>query len=342
VTDVPTWWRRLLDRVLGVFRREPVPGRFEPGSKFSAHGWVATAPSVWPGRDYLVYVPAGRKRWRKAPLLVLIHGCKQTPEDIARGTRIAELADRDGCVVLLPSQKQAANPWGCWNWFDARTARGDGEAAIIAAQIRAVRRRHRIDRRRVYVAGMSAGGAMAAILGVRFPRLVCAVAVHSGIACGAARSGMTAMSVLKRGPEQDVEAIAEAARTAALPHEVDVPLLAIHGDRDDVVSPAHATALVHQYLRLNGDDPARAADAQSHVVHADGRVEITREWRRDGRIVVRSVEVQGLGHAWSGGDASLGFNDAEPPDATALLGTFFADALSSRSKGARRRWRFWE
>ena len=335
-------WSRVKALVNRLIRREPAPGRFESGSKFSMHGIVGTAPLVWPSRDYLVYVPKGRSLWRRAPLLVLCHGCKQTPEEIAQGTRITELADRLGFVVLLPRQKDSANPWRCWNWFDPRTSRGDGEAAIVAAQIRSVRRRYRIDRKRVYVAGMSSGGALAAILGVRFPRLVTAVAVHSGIACGAAQSGMTAISVLKRGPEQDVEAIAVAVREAAMPHEIRVPLLAIHGDRDEVVPPAHAAALVRQYLALNGDDPARAPDAQARIPHPDGRVEIVHDWRRDGRLVVRHVEVQGLGHAWSGGDASLDFNDAGPPDATALLGTFFADALSSRPEGAKRRWRFWE
>ena len=336
------WWHRIKERVGGWFRREPAPGRLEEGSKLSAHGWVGSAPAVWPRRDYVVYVPKGAPRFRRSPLVVLLHGCKQTADDIARGTRIAEFADREGTVVLMPMQKDSANTWRCWNWFDPRTSRGDGEAAIVAAQIRSVRRRYRIDRKRVYVAGMSSGGALAAILGVRFPRLVTAVAVHSGIACGAAQSGMTAISVLKRGPEQDVEAIAVAVREAAMPHEIRVPLLAIHGDRDEVVPPAHAAALVRQYLALNGDDPARAPDAQARIPHPDGRVEIVHDWRRDGRLVVRHVEVQGLGHAWSGGDASLDFNDAGPPDATALLGTFFADALSSRPEGAKRRWRFWE
>jgi poly(hydroxyalkanoate) depolymerase family esterase len=339
---VHAWWQRLKDRVLGWFGREPTPGRFEEGSRFSAHGWVSSAPVVWPSRDYVVYVPKNASRFRRSPLVVLIHGCKQTADDIARGTRIADFADRQGTVVLLPTQKDSANPWRCWNWFDTRTSRGEGEAAIVAAQIRAVRRRYRIDRKRVYVAGMSSGGALAAVLGVRFPRLVAAVAVHSGIACGAARSAMSAISVLKRGPEQDVVAIAAAVRNAMLPSEVRVPLLAIQGDRDEVVRPAHAPALVSQYLALNGDDPARAADTEARVSHPDGRVEIVRDWRRDGRLVVRFVEVQGLGHAWSGGDDNLDFNDAGPPDATALLGSFLADALSSRPEGAKRRWLFWE
>ena len=339
---MPMWWQRLKDRVLGWFRREPTPGRFDDGGKFSTHGWVSSAPAVWPSREYRVYVPRNAPRFTRLPLIVLIHGCRQTADDIARGTRIAELADRDGAVVLLPNQKDAANVWRCWNWFDPRTWHGAGEAAIVAAQIRAVRRRYRIDRKRVLVAGMSSGGALAAIMGVRFPRLVSAVAVHSGIACGAARSAMTAIQVLKHGPEQHVETIAAQAREAAMPAGIRMPLLAIQGDRDEVVPAVHAAALVRQYLVLNGEDAARAEDAKTSTSHADGRIEIVREWLRDGRLVVRYVEVQGLAHAWSGGDASLDFNDAAAPDATALLGTFLTDALSSHSRGAKRRWLFWE
>jgi poly(hydroxyalkanoate) depolymerase family esterase len=312
------WWQRLKDRVAGWFRRPPRPGRFESGSAFSIHGYVPSAPLVWPSRDYVVYEPANRPRWKRAPLVVLLHGCKQSPEVIARGTRIAALADREGCVVLLPSQKDSANPWRCWNWFDSRTVQGNGEAAIVAAQIHAVQRRHRIDRKRVYVAGMSAGGALAAVLGIRHPGLICAVAVHSGLACGAARSGLSARSVMKNGPEVDVVAIASGAAPASM------PLLVIHGGKDDVVAPFNAAALVHQFLARNGDDPARPPDAERRVDHGNGRAEVVREWRRDGRLVVRYVEVEGLGHAWCGGEAGLAFNDPGPPDATALMGAFFA------------------
>jgi poly(hydroxyalkanoate) depolymerase family esterase len=252
------WWQGLKDRVVGWFRREPTPGRFEEGSKFSAHGWVGSAPGVWPARHYRVYVPKGAPRWKRMPLVVLIHGCRQTADDIARGTRITELADREGTVVLLPDQKDTANPWRCWNWFDPRTSRGGGEAAIVAAQIpggaAALPHRPQAGVRRGHVVGSGAGRDP----GVRFPASRAAVAVHSGIACGAARSAMTAITVLKRGPEQDVEAIASEARDASLPHEIRVPLLAIHGDRDDVVPPMHAKALVRQYLALNGDEPSRA------------------------------------------------------------------------------------
>jgi poly(hydroxyalkanoate) depolymerase family esterase len=330
-------WDRAKALVGRLFRGEPAPGRFESGSKWSLRGFLAVAPFVFPSRDYLVYVPKGRTRWSRAPLVVLCHGCRQTPEEFAQGTRIAELADRQGFVVLLPRQKDSANPWRCWNWFDLRTMQGKGEAAIIAAQIRSVRRRYRCDRKRVLVAGMSAGGAMAAVMGVRYPGLVRAVAVHSGLACSAAKSPLTALGVMQRGPEQNVGEIADDARAEAPAGAVPVPRLAIHGDGDAIVAPRNAVALVRQYLRLN-NHPAGAAGATSadwpapdheqRTTLAGGRVETVREWRIDGRLVARHVEVTGLGHAWSGGDAALTYNDAAPPDATALVGAFFTDVLS--------------
>ncbi len=331
-------WARTKDFFGRLFPSEPEPGRFESGSKWSLRGFLSVAPFVLPSRDYLVYIPKGRSAWRRAPLIVLCHGCKQTPEEFAQGTRITDLADAKGFVVLLPRQKDGANPWRCWNWFDKRTMRGDGEAAIVAAQIRAVRRHYRCDRKRVLVAGMSAGGAFAAVMGLRYPKLVKAVAVHSGLACGAARSPMTAIAVMQGGPEQDVATIGDAARADAPARALPIPLLAIHGESDAVVSPRNALALVRQYLRLNGHPASRdgtaaaaglpEADSETRSVLPNGRTEVVREWRVEGRPVARLVEITGLGHAWSGGDPALAYNDAAEPDATALVGAFFADALS--------------
>jgi poly(hydroxyalkanoate) depolymerase family esterase len=333
-----TLWARTRSFFRRLFEREPEAGRFESGSKWSLRGFLAVAPFVAPSREYLVYVPRGRSLWRRAPLIVLCHGCKQTPEEFAQGTRITELADKQGFVVLLPRQKESANAWRCWNWFDTRTMRGSGEAAIVAAQIRTVRRMYRCHRKHVLIAGMSAGGAFAAVMGVRYPALVRAVAVHSGIACGAAKSPVTALAVMQAGPEQDVAKIADDARTAAPGQMLRVPLLAVHGEADAVVAPRNTLALVRQYLHLNGfaattDGEAKSsdlptADTETRTTLASGRIETVREWRSDGRLVVRLVEVTGLGHAWSGGDPALAFNDAEAPDATSLLGEFFADALS--------------
>ncbi len=323
-----SWWQRVKALLTNALGRVTAPGRFETGSKFALTGFVGTAPFVWPRRDYLVYVPRGRSLWKRAPLLVLCHGCKQTPEDIARGTHVAEAADRLGCVVLLPRQKESANAWRCWNWFESRTMDGNGEAAIVAAQIRSVCRRYRIDRRRVLVAGMSAGGALAAIVGMRFPGLVTGVAVHSGLACGSAQSAMSAIAVMQRGPEQDVERIGLDARAKAPRGALPIPLLAIQGSADPVVSPRNAPALVQQFLRLNGYTDAAGPPSVTATTTLGRLPYSVTDWRSDGRLVARLVEVAGLGHAWSGGDNALPYNDAVGPDAMALVGAFFADALS--------------
>ena len=332
-------WSRIKAFFRRLFRREVAPGRFEPGARFAWQGVLGATPLVWPSREYLVYVPRGWSRWRRSPLLVLCHGCRQTPETFADGTRIAAWADAQRTLVLLPRQKETANAWRCWNWFDSRTIDGHGEAAIVAAQIEAVAARYRADPRRIVVAGMSAGGALAAVMGVRNPDRVRAVVVHSGLACGAAASAMSALAVMKRGPEADVEALANAARLAAPARALPVPLLAIHGEQDGVVAPRNAVALVRQYLALNGYaiDAAEAAGrrpphcrrptATAHESLSDGREVTTRDWRVAGRLVVRFVSITGLDHAWSGGDAALPFNDARPPDALALIDAFVRVAL---------------
>src|SRR5256885_4062493 len=179
------WILRVRDVIRRLLRREVPPGRYESGTAGSWQGWVASAPLVLPRRDYLVYVPRGHTRWRRYPLLVLCHGCKQSPEDIAAATRITAFADAHGWLVLLPRQKESANAWSCWNWFDGRTADGAGESAILLAQIEEALDTHRGDKARVVVAGLSAGGALAAAFALRHAARVRGAFVHSGLACGA-------------------------------------------------------------------------------------------------------------------------------------------------------------
>ena len=133
---------------------------------------------------------------------------------------------------------------------------------------------------------------------------------------------------MQRGPERDVGRIGADARAVAPAAALPIPLLAVHGGADPVVAPKNALALVQQYLRLNGLAEGAAPETVRTIPAAGGLTPTVREWRIDGRLVARHVEVAGLGHAWSGGDASLPYNDAEGPDATALVGDFFADALS--------------
>ena len=329
-------WTRFKAFVARLFRREAAPGRFEASAKFAISGWLASAPFVWPRRECLVYVPKGWSRWRRSPLLVLCHGCRQTPEEIAQATAIAAWADAGRWLVLLPRQKEEANAWRCWNWFDARTVAGHGEAAIVMAQIESIARRYRADPRRIVVAGMSAGGAFAAVMGVRGNGVVRAVVVHSGLAAGAAASAATALGVMKRGPETDIAALARAARLEAPNESLPIPLLAIHGERDGIVAPRNAVALVRQYLVLNGH-PAVAttfiaeaalpdADAETRETTAEGRVVTTRDWRVGERLVVRHVSIAGLEHAWTGSDGALPYSDPAAPSALALINAFLRDA----------------
>lgn len=329
-------WAAAREWAARLFRRKPAePGRFVADSKLAWRGWLAVTPWLWPSREYLVYVPRAYGGWRRRPLLVLLHGCRQTPEDFAAATRIAALADSNGWLVLLPRQSSKANAWTCWNWFDKATSAGRGEAAIVVAQIRAVRRAYRVHPRRIFVAGMSAGGCLAAVLGLRHPKLFAGVAAHSAVACGAASGPMAAMQVLAHGADTAVEQIGATARDAASRRALPVPLLVVHGGDDHVVSLRNARQLVRQYLVFNGRlDPKEMApdelpppDREITQQLSPGRTATTIEYRDGARTLVRMVRVDGLGHAWSGGDATFPYNDPLPPDATALLGAFVADQI---------------
>jgi poly(hydroxyalkanoate) depolymerase family esterase len=329
-------WSAAREWAARLFRRKPPElGHFVAESKLSWHGWLAATFWLWPSREYLVYVPRGYGGWRRRPLLVLLHGCRQTPEDFAAGARIAALADSNGWLVLLPRQSRKANAWTCWNWFDKATSAGRGEAAIVAAQVRAVRRAYRVHPRRIFVAGMSAGGCLAAVLGMRYPALFAGVAVHSAVACGAASGPLAAMQVLAHGADTAVEAIAATAREVAPRRALPVPLLVVHGSDDHVVAMRNARQLVRQYLVFNGRLDAQAAaqdelpapDRETSQTPAPGRTATTIEYRDGARTLVRMVRVDGLGHAWSGGDPAFPYNDPQPPDATALLGAFVAEEI---------------
>lgn len=332
--SAPSVWvraRNFLGRLFG--RAEPAPGRFVADSKFSWHGRLATNPWVWPSREYLVYIPRGYSRWKRRPLIVLLHGCKQTPEEIAAGTRIAALADRNGWLVLLPRQTEKANPWRCWNWFDPRTAAGEGETAMVLAQVHSVRRAFRAHPRRIFAAGISAGGALAATLGMDARQSFAGIFVHSGIASGAASGPLTALNVMAHGADTPYERIAVAAR-ARNPASI-VPLCAVQGGRDATVAEINTIQLVRQYLVRNGrldaaeHPPATLPppDSEASTQVGDRRTVTTIDYRVAERVVVRLVRVPELGHAWSGGDATLSYNDAAPPDATALLGEFIVEQI---------------
>jgi poly(hydroxyalkanoate) depolymerase family esterase len=257
-------------------------------------------------REYKLYIPpqAGE---RPLPLVVMLHGCTQDPDDFAAGTGMNEAARAQGCFVLYPAQSQQANPQRCWNWFKhSHQQRGRGEPALLAGMTRDVMARYGIDPGRVYVAGLSAGGAMAAILGAAYPEIYAAVGVHSGLASGAAGDLQSALAAMRSG------APAAGSRAA-------VPTIVFHGDADGTVHPSNGEHVISASVGAAGGEPE--VDRQRP---AGGRSYTRRVHRSpQGRVLAEHWVVHGSGHAWSGGNRQGTYTDPAGPDATGQMLRFF-------------------
>jgi poly(hydroxyalkanoate) depolymerase family esterase len=258
------------------------------------------------GRDYRLFEPARDER--ALPLVLMLHGCTQDPDDFARGTRMNALARAQGVLVLYPAQSQRANAQRCWNWFKHNhQARGKGEPAILAGMVRDVIARHGIDPARVYVAGLSAGGAMAAILGDAYPDVFAAVGVHSGLPTGCARDVQGAFAAMSGGAPT-----VRRAKSGATP-----PTIVFHGDADTTVNPVNGERILEAAGLTSGPGAQRAASASgvaySRRVYVDGQgAERGEQWT-----------IHGAGHAWAGGDLSGTYTDPRGPDASAEMLRFF-------------------
>ncbi|WP_426148110.1 extracellular catalytic domain type 1 short-chain-length polyhydroxyalkanoate depolymerase [Polaromonas sp. DSR2-3-2] len=265
-------------------------------------------------RDYKLYIPPASFT-EPLPLVVMLHGCTQNPDDFAAGTGMNDAALKRGFYVLYPSQTQHANSSRCWNWFKHNhQKRGRGEPAVLAGMTRDVMARYNIDPKRVYVAGLSAGGAMAAILGDAYPDLFAAVGVHSGLATGSATNVQTALSVMQTG------AAPTAARTTASP-----PTIVFHGDKDATVNPVNGEQVLAASAGAHQPETKRAKSA-------NGRDYTQRVYKAaGGRVVAEHWAVHGAGHAWSGGSARGSYTDGTGPDASEeMLRFFLANTLPAK------------
>ena len=259
-------------------------------------------------RDYKLFVPAAHAD-KPRSLILMLHGCTQNPDDFARGTRMNAVAAEHNALVLYPAQSRPANAQGCWNWFKHNhQGRNRGEPAILADMARQIAASHGVDPGRIYVAGLSAGGAMAAILAETHPDVFAAAGVHSGLPAGAARDLPGALAAMK----------GQAAAASGSRETSAVRLIVFHGDAD---------ATVHA---VNGDRVAQAHGATAVGFHEErnlclGSRACTRRLHKDaqGRVVVEQWVVHGAGHAWSGGDPSGSYADASGPDASAEMLRFF-------------------
>ncbi|HKT94077.1 MAG TPA: PHB depolymerase family esterase [Paraburkholderia sp.] len=269
---------------------------------------------------YGLYLPPGQKT-ADMPLVVMLHGCKQSMDSFAEGTRMNLLADRHGFAVVYPEQSERAHPHQCWHWYDSRDAAGGGEAAAIVSLVDTLVDEYGFDRSRVYLAGLSAGAGLAMLLAVRSPSRFAAVALHSGPAFGEARSGVTALDVMRRGVHHDPVSLVDSQLGARI--HPGMPAIVVQGDTDAVVAPVNAEQLAVQLLRLNGLADSRGVrqGVVSHETFKDGYRE--QDYELDGASVVRLCRVADLDHAWSGGDDTVPFHSSTGPDASTLIWDFF-------------------
>jgi poly(hydroxyalkanoate) depolymerase family esterase len=261
-------------------------------------------------RAYKVYVPSSY-RGQPLPLIVMLHGCKQNPNDFAAGTCMNAIAEQNDCFVVYPAQARAANGSNCWNWFQTDDQQRDrGEPSIIADITRDVVREYRIDSRRVYVAGLSAGGAMAAIMGAAYPELYVAVGIHSGLPVGAAHDLPSAFAAMKNGA---------ATKDPYKAREDPIPVIVFHGDRDATVHPSNGEQVLAQCI---GQNRPEVTIEKGQV--PDGRA-YTRTVRYDcrGKPIAEQWIVHGAGHAWSGGSFDGSYTDPKGPNAAAEMLRFF-------------------
>jgi poly(hydroxyalkanoate) depolymerase family esterase len=278
----------------------------EAGGIFTTHLYRNLAGQ----RSYKLYIPK-TKGSHPLPLIVMLHGCTQDPDDFAAGTRMNILAEEFGFLVAYPAQPQSANASKCWNWFNAADQqRGSGEPSLIAGITADIMTHHPVDERRVYIAGLSAGGAAAAIMAETYPDVYAAAGVHSGLACGAAKDMMSAFTVMQQGGP---------AKSSLSRKEASIPVIVFHGDRDTTVHPSNANCII---------GPVESGSKQTTTeasTSAGMRYTRTVYYGTGHRSVMENWSVHGGGHAWFGGSGAGSYTQPKGPEASREMVRFFLE-----------------
>jgi len=292
--------------------------------------------SMWGTRDYKVYLPHNYGQTTenyKLPVIVALHGCMQTPEVFAGGTRLNEWADKEGFAVIYPEQTNLYNIYNCWNWFfPFNQARSMGEAGLIMGSVDKALKQFNFDKNRVFLMGMSAGGAMAAILGNCYPERFNAIGTHHATMYKAAEDAFTAEDVVYNGSKLSpkVAAAKGYACSGLRPRKKLLPSVIFHGSRGAVMKAIHATQVETEMRVFNDFLDNGFADGSLNDKSTLTRVEASEKygydlitWTSKGKPYIKRYMIDTLGHAWSGGDNSYEFNDQNGPDATKLMLEFF-------------------
>lgn len=316
---------------------EPRPGDITSGGRFISGSHRNPAG----GRSYKLYIPSSY-HGQALPLIVMLHGCTQDPDDFAAGTGMNAIAEEKQCFVAYPAQNQSANSTRCWNWFKASDQQRDqGEPSIIAGITRQIISTQHIDASRVYIAGMSAGGAMAVIMGTLYPDLYAAVGVHSGLPYACAYDLPSALAAMKGGAATGLGA-SNGSAAGAISRPNAIPIIVFHGDRDTTVHPRNGEKVVEQSVRRSAFEEAcdrhagLAATAmpikhETSVRHGklpNGHAYTqTMHQNAEGRVVAEHWLIHGGAHAWSGGSKRGSYTDANGPNASQeMLRFFYAQA----------------
>ena len=277
-------------------------------------------------RAYKLYIPASywAQLGEPVPVVVMLHGCTQSPDDFAVGTRMNELAEQRGFLVVYPAQAANANGSKCWNWFRLEDQdRGRGEPSLIAGITNEVVANYHVDKRRVFVAGLSAGAAMAVILGATYPDMYAAIGAHSGLPYGAAHDMPSAFGAMKRSAGLPGMANRTGPGASLAAQGLGVPTIVFHGDQDHTVDARNGADIVEQAIRGHSDQ-ARLQTSVRQGATADGR-QYSQTIYADttNQPVVEQWVLHGAGHAWSGGSPHGSFTDMGGPDASAEMIRFF-------------------
>jgi poly(hydroxyalkanoate) depolymerase family esterase len=286
---------------------------------------------------YWLYLPSGIVKTQR-PLVVMLHGCKQTATDFAASTRMNQLAERKGFAVLYPQQSAAADRHRCWHWYKRATQQGSGDVRLIAEMVKQVQLKHRLDASRTYVAGLSAGAGLAAILALRHPQLIAAAGLHSAPVFGTSDSPLSGFQAMQQGASMTHRETAHEF-SAGQPEFPGMPVILIHGKNDPVVRRVNVEHLTAQFAIIDAPFITSAEPVlRSYAGRVGGRsprhAYKTATYYAGRKPQVVKCEIDLLGHAWSGGEGSLAFTAPEGPDATLLMWNFFSRQQRQQKKPA--------
>lgn len=297
-------------------------------------------------RNYRLWVPSGYDKRKAVPLVMMLHGCMQKPEELAAVSGMNSVADKNNFLVVYPEQSNEANPLRCWNWFDTKHQERDlGEPSLLAAIVADVRSKQNIDGQRIYVAGISAGAAMAVVMGATYPDLFSGVGVMAGLAFKAGTTVDTGLAAMKQGGPEPKQLGLLAFKSMGNQPDVStirrMPVIVFHGDADPYLRSLNADQVIAQWATTNdylddGKDNYTVKPEPSKTIEGaiPSGYSFTRSVYNDrrGALLMEKWIVKGLGHAWSGSPAAAPFADPKGPNASAEMWRFFTEATSAAAK----------